>query len=64
MGPQDEWNIAILGGSNKPKPDIQHSSMQYLFHYIPMMLHTNRVRALKTETMHSSKTTLVINKRK
>ena len=62
MGPQDEWNIAILGGSNKP--DIQHSSMQYLFHYIPMRLHTNPVRALKTETMHSSKTTLVINKRK
>ena len=62
MGLQDEWNIAILGGSNKP--DIQHSSMQYLFHYIPMRLYTNRVRALKTEMMHSTKTTLVINKRK
>ena len=50
-------------GSNKP--DIQHSSVQYLFCYIYFLwlqTKTASARALKTETVHSSKTTLAINR--
>ena len=43
-------------GSNKP--DIQHSRSAIFVLLYSLHLHTNRVRSMKTEMKHSSKTTL------
>ena len=59
--PQAEWNIAI------PRVVINLISntvkVQYLFYYIHYTCIQNRVRSMKTETKHSSKTTLRYQRR-
>ena len=59
--PQAEWNIVI------PRVVINLISntvkVQYLFYYIHYTCIQNRVRSMKTETKHSSKTTLRYQRR-
>ena len=59
--PQAEWNIAI------PRVVINLISntaeVQYLFYYIYYTCIQNGVRSMKTETKHSSKTTLRYQRR-